>query len=209
MTPSPHYCSHPHFEWSPVWLPEPRNLYFWWFQMATATSPYLLGRHPLLFSCCIQLFATPWTVALRALLSMEFTRHGGKFTMLEWIYQICHAGVGLPDLPCWRGFPFPSPRGSSWPWDGTSVSSSPWQAGSLPLSHQGNTGDIHRIKQKADLKLIPLGGCKLWRNSSSLRPSSPWFKIFPAVRCKSSLMIWCCEPSGWKREWKHGTQSPE
>ena len=36
-----------------------------------------------------------------------------------------------------------------------------WQAGSLPLSHQESTGDIHRIKQKADLKLIPLGRYKL------------------------------------------------
>ena len=84
-----------------------------------------------------------------------------------------------------------------------------WQTGCLPLSHQRSTGDIHRIKQKADLKLIPLEGSRLWRDSSSLGPSSPWFKICPAARFKSSLTIGSSEPSGWKCEWKHGAESPE
>ena len=99
--PRPHHCPRPYFEWSPVWLSEPRNLYFWWFQMATATALYLLWRHRLLlFSHCVQLFATLWTVARQAPLSIVFSRQ-------EY----------------WSGLPFPSSRGSSWPWDGTP---SPW-----------------------------------------------------------------------------------
>ena len=48
---------------------------------------------------CVQHFVTPWTVALQAPLSMEFSRQ-------EY----------------WSGFPFPSPWGSSWPKDRTCVS---------------------------------------------------------------------------------------
>ena len=60
----------------------------------------------------IQLFATPWTVACQAPLSMEFSRQG-----------------------YWSGLPFPSP--GDLPDPGIKPGSSTLQADSYPLSHQG------------------------------------------------------------------------
>ena len=54
----------------------------------------------------VQLFVTPWTVALQAALSMGFSRQAYRHSLL------------------YRIFP-------------TQGSSLLWQAGSLPLSHQG------------------------------------------------------------------------
>ena len=48
---------------------------------------------------CVRIFATPWTVARQALLSMEFSRQED-----------------------WNGLPFPTPRGSSQPRDQTHIS---------------------------------------------------------------------------------------
>ena len=48
---------------------------------------------------CVQLFATPWTVAYQAPPSMGFSRQ-----------------------ECWSGLPFPSPRDLPWPRDWTRVS---------------------------------------------------------------------------------------
>ena len=62
---------------------------------------------------CIQLFATPWTVAHQAPLSMEFSRQENK--------------SGLPFLPPGD---LPNP--------GITPMSSAWQVGSFPLSHLGN-----------------------------------------------------------------------
>ena len=63
----------------------------------------------------IQLFATPWTVARQAPLSMEFAR---------------------PEY--WSGLLFPSP--GNLPDSGIELVSPAWQVDSLPLSHQGSPG---------------------------------------------------------------------
>ena len=63
-----------------------------------------------LFSC-VQLFATPWTVAPQAPLSM-----------------------GFPRQACWSGVPFPSP--GDLPDPGIELTSPALQVDSLPLSHQ-------------------------------------------------------------------------
>ena len=63
----------------------------------------------------VQLFATPWTVARQAPLSMEFAR---------------------PEY--WSGLPFPS-LGNP-PDSGIELVSPAWQVGSLPLSRQGSPG---------------------------------------------------------------------
>ena len=61
---------------------------------------------------CVQLFATPWTVAHQAPLSMEFSRQ-------EY----------------WSGLPFPSPGILA---QESNLRLLYWQADSLPLSHQGS-----------------------------------------------------------------------
>ena len=61
----------------------------------------------------IQLFATPWTVASQALLSMEFPRQEH-----------------------WKGLPFPTP--GYLPNPGIEPASPALQAGSLPLYHLGS-----------------------------------------------------------------------
>ena len=67
-----------------------------------------------LFSC-VQLFATPWTVAPQAPLSM-----------------------GFPRQACWSGVPFPSPGDLPDPGiELTSLRSPALQAGSLPLVPPG------------------------------------------------------------------------
>ena len=63
----------------------------------------------------VWLFATLWTVACWAPLSMGFSRQ-------EY----------------WSGLPCPSPGESSWPKEPRSPASSASQADSLPLSHQGS-----------------------------------------------------------------------
>ena len=57
----------------------------------------------------------PWTVALQAPLSMEFSRQ--KY---------------------WSGLPFPSPGRCSISTQGSDPCHLHWQAGSLPMSHQGS-----------------------------------------------------------------------
>jgi len=61
-------------------------------------SAYKLNKVKVKSLSCVRLFATPWTVAYQAPLSMGFSRQ-------EY----------------WSGVPLPSPRGSSWPRDWTWV----------------------------------------------------------------------------------------
>ena len=63
---------------------------------------------------CVQLFATPWTVACQAPLSM-----------------------GFPRQEYWSGLRFPPPR--DLPNPGNELRSPALQADSLPLSHQGRS----------------------------------------------------------------------
>ena len=65
--------------------------------------------------CSVQLFATPWTVAYQAPLSM-----------------------GFPRSEYWSGLPFPSPE--DLPNPGIQPKSPALQVDSLPLSHQGSPG---------------------------------------------------------------------
>ena len=64
---------------------------------------------------CVQLFATPWTIARQAPLSMGFCRQEH-----------------------WRGLPFPSP--GDLPDPGIKLMSPALQADSVPLSHVGSPG---------------------------------------------------------------------
>ena len=78
----------------------------------------------------VQLFVTPWTVAHRAPLSMEFFRQ-------EY----------------WSGLPFPS----TWdlPNPGIEPASPAWQADSLPLMQQGSPNNAsYNIKKKDGLTLV-------------------------------------------------------
>ena len=76
-----------------------------------------LGAFVLSHFSRVRLFATPWTVARQAPLSMGFSRQ-------EY----------------WNGLPFPS--AGHLPHPGIKHRSPALQAGSLPLSHRGNPGDI-------------------------------------------------------------------
>ena len=71
---------------------------------------------------CVRFFVTPWTVAQKAPLSM-------RFSMQKY----------------WSGLPFPTP--GDLPDPETELSSPSWQAGSLPLSHQGSPvfGNSHLL----------------------------------------------------------------
>ena len=80
------------------------------------TYVYVCAQSP----SCVWFFATLWTVARQAPLSMEFFRQ-------EY----------------WSGLPYFSSRGSSWPRYRTCFLH--WQEDSLPLSHLGSP---HRGKQK-------------------------------------------------------------
>ena len=62
---------------------------------------------------CVQLFVNPWTIAPQTPLFMEFFKQEH-----------------------WKGLPFP-PLGDL-PDQGSSLCLLHWQAGSLPLSHQGS-----------------------------------------------------------------------
>ena len=76
------------------------------------------ARNYMLSLNCVWLFATPWSVACQALLSMEFSRQ-----------------------KCWSGLPFPPP--GIFPTQGSNpylLLLLPWEADSLPLSHQGSPG---------------------------------------------------------------------
>ena len=88
-----------------------------------------------------QLFATPWTVAYHAPLSMEFSRQ-------EY----------------WSEFPFPSSGAVLT--QGSNLHLLHWQADSLPLSHQGSpSGAWDRSNNLDSLDLRP------WRNSNPILPS--------------------------------------
>ena len=85
-----------------------------WEHRVLATGPP--GKSLILSVCVlshIHFFATPWTVAHQAPLSVGFSRQ-------EY----------------WSGLPFPSP--GDIPNLGTEPVSPAWQADSLPLSHPGN-----------------------------------------------------------------------
>ena len=76
-------------------------------------------------------FATPWTVARQAALSMGFSRQA-----------------------YWSGLPFPSP--GDLPDPGIEPKSPTWQADSLPLNHQGSPSwALGRDKNSAWLKVWP------------------------------------------------------
>ena len=129
---------------------------------------------------CVQLFATPWTVALQAPLSM-----------------------GFPRQEYWSGLPFPSPR--VLPDPGVKPESPVWQADSLPLSHLGSPSleaysnmktdshqkvlkqfGIHKVKAKKD----PLSNFfgSLWFKDRNLLNNFPLciylFKVSPPLECK-------------------------
>ena len=70
---------------------------------------------------CVQLFATPWTVAHQAPPSMEFSRQ-----------------------QYWSGLPFPSP--GYLPDPGIEPMSLAWQVDSLPLSHLGSPFTIYTLE---------------------------------------------------------------
>ena len=73
----------------------------------------------------VQLFVTPWTVAHKAPLSMEFSR-----------------------LEYWIRLPFPPP--GNLPNPGIKLTSPAWQAGSLPLSQKLHIGIKFWIFQSAE-----------------------------------------------------------
>ena len=76
----------------------------------TRESVHLLSDSLLLFSCCISLFVTPWTVAWQAPLSMGFSR------------QEYWSGLPLQGSGIYRGSSQPISRGSSQPRDWTHFS---------------------------------------------------------------------------------------
>ena len=82
--------------------------------------------------CCVWLFVTPWTVALKAPLSMEFSRK--KY---------------------WSGLPFPSP--GNLPNPRIKPRSSAFQADSLPLIHLGRP--IYAAKCISSLFLLIATNC--------------------------------------------------
>ena len=79
---------------------------------------------------CVRLFATPWTVAHQAPLSMEFSRQ-----------------------ECWSGLPFPSP--GNLPNPGTepeSPASPAFRVDSLLLSHQESSGCLNKFILSPEVK---------------------------------------------------------
>ena len=77
----------------------------------------------------VQLFVTPWTVALQPSLSMEFA--GQEY---------------------WSGSPFPSPR--DLPNTGIEPTSPALAGGSLPLSHQGSPAFASTLDQSVEYEYI-------------------------------------------------------
>ena len=78
---------------------------------------------------CVQLFATPWTVAYQAPPSMRFSRQ-----------------------ECWSGLPFPSPGDPPNP--GTKPWSPALQADALPSEPPGKPNENPKVSAKIPLKLI-------------------------------------------------------
>ena len=98
----------------------------WWATTHGVTTSWTWLSNSSFIVCFhhVWFFATPWTVACQAPLSMEFSRQG-----------------------YWSGLPFPSP--GDLPHPGTepiSPTSPHWQANSLPLSHVGNPICLQFIK---------------------------------------------------------------
>ena len=104
-----------------------------WTELWTSGSPKVWALYQTQYTCCsdlyrkcsyllplfvctlsgVWLFATPWTIAHQAPLSVEFSRQ-------EY----------------WSGLTFPPPGESSQPRDQTHIIFLYWQADSLPLSYQ-------------------------------------------------------------------------
>ena len=104
------------------------------FISQTPWIPLFLSPYAFVLSC-VQFFATSWTVACQAPLSMELSRQ----ELLEWVAM-------------------PSSSGSCWSRDWTCVSCFLlWQANSLPLHHLGST-PIMRGQSKMLAEYISEGG---------------------------------------------------
>ena len=86
---------------------------------------------------CVQLFATPWTVARQTLLSM-----------------------GFPRQEYWSGLPFPSPEDLPDPWIKPASPASAYN-GSLPLNHLGSLkgGGGMQISSVQSVTHCRLTGC--------------------------------------------------
>ena len=98
------------------------TLGYTWYQ-----NPKKMWQNLKVLISCVQLFATPWTVAHQVSLSMGFSRQ-------EY----------------WSGLPFPSPGGSSRPRDWTCISCiGRWSL--YYLSHQGSPKSKKFKKQKRTL----------------------------------------------------------
>ena len=100
--------------------------------ITSSPIPSLLCVHVQSLSCA-QLFATPWTVAPQAPLSMGFSRQ-------EY----------------WSGLPFPSPR--IFLNQGSNPCLLHWQAAPLPLSHQRSSPLCFNSLQKETSPLHQQGG---------------------------------------------------
>ena len=85
----------------------------WLLYLQAISAPYTDRCCCLVTNLCLSLFATPWTVARQAPLSMGFSRQ-------EY----------------WSGLPFPSP--GIFPIQGSNLQFLHWQAESLQLSHLGS-----------------------------------------------------------------------
>ena len=92
-----------------IWFSTGYRIYF---PVLYTVGPCCLSILLLLFSCYVQLFVTPWTRALQAPLSMEFSRQA-----------------------YWSGLPFASPEDLSDP--GIESRPAALQADSLPLRGSG------------------------------------------------------------------------
>ena len=128
---------------------------------------------------CVQLFATPWTIAHQAPLSMGFSRQ-------EY----------------WSGLPFPSP--GDLPDPELELGSPELQADSLPLSHQGSPG----LPIKTLLWLLPTPVWSTRRSRSAfsqLRQSScstvratagPGASLDPVLPGLAPMLLWEASPKG-------------
>ena len=117
---SQHWCQFPHSKYFPndplLIGKRPRENVVFWMKQTKDWNRYVPFRQT--YCCCLagkscRLFATPWTVAHQAPLSMGFLRQ-------EY----------------WSGQPFLSPVDPPNP--GIEPASPVWQVDSLPLSHQGS-----------------------------------------------------------------------
>ena len=106
-------------------LPKPHPQWFWfnlsrvWFagEDFLNSSSQLWDLESFLNSICVQLFATPWTVAHQAPLSMEFSRQeyrSGYHSLLQRIFptQVRNPDPGIkPRSPVFQAYSLPS----EWP----------------------------------------------------------------------------------------------